>query len=250
MKCKIRKAGTGRNLAIYVSSNARTTNTIIRTRKNGADGACVITIGPGATGWFEDTTGTDTLAVDDDYNIAVITGTGTETMAVQSTSLDFITTSGWGVTLNGRGSTFTINAATTNYFPIGGGSNTGAAIGSQLKPRMRSQYSNLIMNVPTSNTITAASTLKLTKNGVDTSLIVTIPASTTGLFSDTTHTETFADTDDINLQFIAGSTGTSLSMTSISLSIAEIPPVVKTLSETQTIGESKTRTKGVWRLQP
>jgi hypothetical protein len=251
MKCKIRKAGTGKNLAIYVSSNARTTDTIVRTRKNGADGTCVITIAGGATGWFEDTTHTDTLAVDDDYNVAIITGTGTETMAVQCTSLDFVATSGWGMTLNGRGATFTIVNASVNYFPIGGATNTGTAeVGAQQKTRMRAQYSDLIINIPTSNTITATSTLKLRKNGVDTSIVVSIPASTIGYFSDTTHTETFTDTDNINLQLIGGPAGTSFAMTSISLSVAEIPPAARTLSETQTIGETRARNKAAWRLQP
>ena len=81
-KCKIRKAATGKNLAVYVSANARTTDTLVRTRKNATNGACLITIGPGATGWFEDTTNSDTLAVGDDYDVVTVTGTGTETMAV------------------------------------------------------------------------------------------------------------------------------------------------------------------------
>jgi hypothetical protein len=251
MKCKIRKAGTGKNLAVYVSANARTTDTTVRTRKNALNGNCLITIGPGATGWFEDTTNSDTLAIADDYDIVTTTSTGTQTLTVQSTSLDFINTSGWGVSFNARGATFTINAASTNYFPIGGATNAGSGEGgSQQKTRIRTQYSDLIINVVTTNTITADSTLKLRKNGVDTSLTVTIPASTIGLFSDTTHTEIFTETDDINLQLVGGSTGTSLSMSSITMSIAEILPVLKTLSETDTIGESKTRTKGVWRLQP
>ena len=124
-KCKIRKAGTAKNLAIYISGNTRLNDTIVRTRKNGADGACLATITQGLTGWFEDTTNSDTLAVGDDYNTAIVSGTGTETLNVQSISLDLVTTSGDGQTINARGAGFNVNAATTNYFPIGGAINAG-----------------------------------------------------------------------------------------------------------------------------
>ena len=125
VKCRIRKAGTGKNLAIYAPANARLNDTVIRTRKNATNGASIITIAPGFSGWFEDITNTDTLAVGDDYNVVLTTGTGTEAMTVHSMSLDFVSTSGSALTINARGGSFTVNAAATNYFPIGGATNTG-----------------------------------------------------------------------------------------------------------------------------
>ena len=59
------------------------------------------------SGWFEDTTNTDTLAVGDDYNVVLTTGTGTEAMTVNSMSLDFVSTLGSAITLNARGGSFT-----------------------------------------------------------------------------------------------------------------------------------------------
>ena len=229
VKCKIRKPATGKNLGVYISANARTNDTLVRTRKNAVNGACLITIGAGQTGWFEDTTNTDTLAVDDDYDVVVVTGTGTEAMTLQSTSLDLVTTSGYAQTLNARTAGFTVNAATTQYFPIGGGTNAGIAeISAQQKTRMPSQYSELIVHIPT-NTVTADSTVKVRKNGTDTSITTTIPASGTGYFSDSANTETFTDTDDISLQLITGATGTSLMVRSITLSLSEtVAPVIIT----------------------
>ena len=228
-KSKIRKAATGKNLAIYVSANARTTDTLVRTRKNAANGACLITIPPGGTGWFEDTTNSDTLAVGDDYAIVVVTGTGTEIMTVQSTSIDLVTTSQWGSTFNGRTATFTLNAGSIQYFPIGGGLNTGTAeISARQKTRMPVQFSELVVHVVT-NTLTADSIVKVRKNGLDTSMSATVTAGATGYFIDSSNTETFSDTDDISFQMIAGATGTSMLLRSISLSLSEtVAPVIGT----------------------
>ena len=226
-KSKIRKAATGKNLAIYVSANARTTDTLVRTRKNAVNGACLITIPPGGTGWFEDTTNSDTLAVGDDYAIVVVTGTGTEIMTVQSMSIDLVTTSQWGSTFNGRTATFTVNAGSIQYFPIGGGLNTGTAeISARQKTRMPVQFSELVVHVVT-NTLTADSTFKVRKNGVDTSITTTVPAGASGYFFDSSNTETFSDSDDISFQIIAGATGTSMLLRSISLSLSEtVAPVI------------------------
>ena len=101
-----------------------------------------------------------------------------------------------------------------------------------------------------SNTLTADSVLKVRKNGVDTSITVSVPASTIGYFSDSTNTELFTAEDDISLQLITGATGTTLGLRSITLVLSQKPPSLKTISETQTIGESRTRNKAAWRLQP
>ena len=115
---------------------------------------------------------------------------------------------------------------------------------------MNSYFSELVAHVQTTNTVTADSIVKVRKNGADTSISTTILASTTGDFIDSTNTELFADTDDINLVLITGATGTSMTIRSFGLSILEKLPIPRTLSETEIIGESKTRTKAVWRLQP
>ena len=238
-----------RNLAVYVSANARTTNTIVKSRKNTADGNLTITIGPGATGFFEDTTNADTLAATDDYATATLTGTGTETLTCQSISLDFVSSGGQGLTINGRGVGFTIPAASTNYFPIGGALNAGTTeAGAQQKPRHRVRFTGLKVHVQ-SNTITAASVLRLRKNGANANMICNIPASTNNYITDTTNTDTFETTDDISIQLVAGATGTSLSLRLITVNPFDLA-VAKTISETDTIGESRARNKAAWRLQP
>lgn len=66
------------NPTVFVISNGLTGDTTIRVRKNGADGNGLMTIGTGATGWFEDASNRDVFAVGDEFCWQVITpGTGT-----------------------------------------------------------------------------------------------------------------------------------------------------------------------------
>ena len=66
------------NLTVYVKSNTITANTTVRLRKNGANANQVITIDSGATGYFVDTTNTDTFTESDTLDYQIISGgTGT-----------------------------------------------------------------------------------------------------------------------------------------------------------------------------
>ena len=104
-----------------------------------------------------------------------------------------------------------VNANLTRYLPIAGAHliDTTEA-NSQMKARHSFTISGLSIKVIT-NTVTAASTLTLRKNAVDTALIATITASTTGVFSDTSNSVTVTDSDQISLEITTGATGTTIS---------------------------------------
>ena len=85
---RIKRNGKLKYLNAEVSANARTTATTIRTRINTANGLQSVSVGSTATGTFEDTTNSDTLAVSDLINFSFTTGTGT-----QSTTISFISAS-------------------------------------------------------------------------------------------------------------------------------------------------------------
>ena len=118
-KRRIRSSCTGKNLQVYVSANARSTTTTVRSRVNGADGNQVISISAGATGWFEDTTNTDTLVQDDDYNASITTGTGSGSFTVQTVSADIQGTTSTSIATGPSGGTLSTNQ--TRYWPGTGG---------------------------------------------------------------------------------------------------------------------------------
>jgi len=73
-------AATISNMRVLVTTNARSTDTVFTFRKNGADGAQTITVPAGATGWFEDTSNTDTVAAGDLLAYEVANGSGSGTL--------------------------------------------------------------------------------------------------------------------------------------------------------------------------
>lgn len=79
---------------------------------------------------------------------------------------------------------YTINNASTEIFYSGGGMfpSTAGAVGEIALPQACT-ISSLKVRV-TGNTRSSATTVKVQKNGVDTALSVSIPASTNGIFTD------------------------------------------------------------------
>lgn len=70
----VKTAFTLSYLRAYVGANTVTTSdTVLSTRKNRAAGGQSVNIGAGLTGWFEDTTNSDSLVSDDEFCYQVVT---------------------------------------------------------------------------------------------------------------------------------------------------------------------------------
>jgi len=90
-KYRVRRAGTWKNFGVYISA-ARAQATTVKSRKAGADGNISVSCTGSTTGWFEDTTHSDTLSVGDDIDISVTTGTGADTLTIRTIKSEFIST--------------------------------------------------------------------------------------------------------------------------------------------------------------
>lgn len=206
----MRTACTLKNLQVNVSANARTTDTTYKSRKNGADGNCVVTIGAGLTGLFEDTTNSDSLAAGDKCCVRGTTGAGTETMTLTHSVL--IESSNHVATFVGhRSAGSTINAAATAYIGLNVITATPETSIHRTFMPIAFTAKNFRLFVYT-NTVTADSTLISRNNGADGNCAITIPASTTGYFEDTTHTDSVAAGTEYNFKMTAGATGTSMNI--------------------------------------
>lgn len=231
-KVRQRKTATYKSLSCYVSANARTTTTTLRSRKNGANGSLTLSIGNAATGVFEDSTNSDSVVAGDDYNTAVVTGTGTQTLTMKHIAVSYITSSSnyIGTFIAGNASGRVTNAATTVYLgPTGTLVAASSAAEATIQANIQSRYtvSELTINV-TANTVTAASTVKLRVNTADGTLAASVTASTTGMFSDSTNTDKIKAGDKLAIQVATGATGTSMTYTSISsnITLTAIPQTV------------------------
>lgn len=205
----VRASSTLANMQLYVISNGRSTDTLLRSRKNGANGNMLITVPAGATGYFEDTTNSDSLAAGDNFNYAFTTGTGAGTIS-WSTISAFLTPTGTIMTpLLAASNNATVTFAVGTLFHPFGGSILGT-IASEANAYTKYNYSatlsNLFLSV-SANTHTGTRTINFRKNGANGNQTFTISAGATGYFEDTTNTDAVVANDLVNMQLSGGTTG-------------------------------------------
>lgn len=216
----IRTAGTLSNLRAYASANARSSTTTIRSRVNGGNGNQTLSIGSGATGAFEDTSNTDTVADGDLINRSATTGTGTGNLTISMHSIVLMTTNKkfqYGV---GTDAGLAFNVSTTNYlYPSSGliaaqTSTTESQEQALALTKMTLSKLNIYISA---NTVVAGSTLTLRVNGSNGNQSVAIAGLTTGRFEDTSNTDAVLATDLINYQLSVGAGGTSMTIYTIGM---------------------------------
>lgn len=226
----IKTAGTVKNAAIFVSSNARPNNTPFVVRKNRADTAIVVTFGNIETGHKEDTTNSVSYAVDDELNWGFDPGTGTAALVAQSFAVDYETTTNGVLTRGCVGTTadVIVNSSSTWYFPIGGGNaeNVTTESNVQMKAREAFTFKNLVAYTNL-NSITASSTINFRVNGANSALTLTIAGSATGFFANTTDSVTVAAGDLIDFQIVTGATGTNMSLRQLGITSELVTTVPK-----------------------
>ena len=244
-KCRIRKSFTAKNMGVYVSA-ARAQATTVRSRKNGANGNLVVTCTGSTTGWFEDTGNSDTLAAADDYDYSVTTGTGADTLTIQTIKCEYVSTGSDGLSFNGKGTGTAVTDNTIMYYPIGGTCDvTGTESVTQTKARLAWTLSNLEVMV-SQNGVSSASTCDVRKNAASTTITASITGSTTGLFADNTHTETLATTDEINFRLTVPSVAGTQTVTITNIGIhtsAANDYTVSLSTETVTVSDTSQPTR-------
>ena len=224
---RVRSAAVAQDLRTFVSANARTTNTVVRTRKNAVDGGQSVTYTSTLTGQLEDTTGTDTLAAGDDYNYSLTTGTGTETITFYHFATSLVSTNDDFANMVGGNSGLAFVFNGTNYVGIGGGLLGASAteIRSQMYPRTTFTAKELTCYA-SANTITvSATTVTLRDNGVDSAVTVSFAASETGLKNDSANTAEIATgADEVNLKVVTPNTSGTITFNWMGiLGLATVP---------------------------
>lgn len=198
-----RTAGVWSQLWVRVTLNNYDETSHIFSRINGADGNQDISIAASTTGIFQDSVNTDTIAAGDllAYRILCSNSVGAAT----------------GFKVSILQSLFTATAAERVY-RLTAGQATG--IGTGYQPCMTGSPSDAVesplqIHVPGGtmrngaidvniNSRNGTSTLVLRVNELDTALTISIAASTTGVFEDTSNTVTVFDRDRVNWHFTRG----------------------------------------------
>jgi len=213
-----RNTGTVTAFSGYIQTNARITTSTVGLRKNTANGNSVLSIGAGLTGWFQDITNTDTVAIGDFLNYYATTSTGGGALYFKHSVLEFVNSDAFQTIAGGQnlqGVAYTSSSVSTSditgYVAVGiDEANESARID------YASTQSNFHINLQV-NGVTSTSTWRVRKNLANGNQVISIPASTTGKFEDVTNTDSFSAGDDLCTQLTAGAGGTQITPGPISI---------------------------------
>lgn len=204
--------------SIYISSNGRASTTTARFRKNGANGNQNLTIGAGLTGFFTDTTNTDTVVNGDDVCMSVTHGSGSGNAAYRSVTVEclsdtnevtYIAGDADGV-IHSTASAIRYSAITGGISWNGGTANTRTIMG----------HSGSIRDVRItifSNTRTTNTTVELYKNGAATGISWTVAGGSVSPLSSTGNNVTFVAGDFFNIAATNGTGAGSFGLSKIAV---------------------------------
>jgi hypothetical protein len=193
---------TSSNFYTFVSSNARTTDVVLGTRKNSGAGGQTVTYTSGQTGVKEDTTNSDSIASGDDFNYYLTTSTGTGTITLTIICSTITNTTNTFPLVSGYAGYLTVSENTVLYSAIAGDLSTFASDEASIAvyPRFQFRAHYLESLVQQNITTVASTTVKLRKNQADSGLVLTYTAAQTGLKSDTNYVNIIPGLDDINYE--------------------------------------------------
>jgi hypothetical protein len=229
------KAGVMSNLYVRILTNNRPNNSTLIGRHNTADGNLTATITASTTGEFEDTTNSDTLADGDEYNLQLTTGAGGSQFTLSIMSVLFNATSDTYSRHIAIGSAST--ASTTHFVPLST-SYTATTTEADAQALMKSSGTmKHLWAYVTTNGRGTTSTIGSRKNAGAGNLTASISAGTTGVFEDTSNSDSYVSDDLLNWYITLG-TGTGTLEVWMSAGMETTNGTVEMLAHEATSGQA------------
>lgn len=177
------------NLQLLVTANGNTNAMTGKSRNNAADGTQTFSIGAAATGRFEDTTNTDTIAADDLYDPAFVSGASTVSLTHSLVAFTYTPSTARRSQLNSRTVTSVLAASTTRYGQLMGRMAFNATEGNvQIVAPFDCRLSKLTSKVSV-NASTTTVTVRLRVGGSNVNNILSIAGGATGQTTDGSNTD-------------------------------------------------------------
>lgn len=207
-----RTSGVLSNLWVAVYLNNLDGTTTIRTRVNGSNGNQVVSIGSSTTGTFEDASNIDSVVAGDEVNVSSVTTGTTGTVTVGTIDTIFSSNTSTLIRLaeyDSGGTSLTFNSNTEFCTAVGSPQTASSEVETKLDVSIAGTLKNMFVYIG-ANTRVNTSTYKSRVNGADGTLAVSITASSTGIFEDTSNSDSIAANDDINYSLTQGAGGGTL----------------------------------------
>jgi len=202
--------GTFDKAGVYVTQNDVSSASTQALRVNAASSALSISITGNTTGLFEDTTNSVTITAADKVNwlTTIPSVAGSHTISVSESFCRFSSaTNTYQKMLSSYFASNTYGSTTVNYIGLGCELDFGTTeINVQQKFYTAGTLQKGFVNL-SANTYNATITIKSRINGADGTIAISVTASTSGNFEDTTNTDAVASGNLINMS-IQGAAGT------------------------------------------
>lgn len=213
-KHNVNNAGTYSFLYWRVKTNTTTATSTLTFRKNAANGNQVLTFASGITGETQDTTHTDAVAVNDLVNYQIAAGTTGTSITSSILSIMFDTTSGGNTKRHGIfGNISESGTGVTKFLVLAGagGATTLTEANTQTKCKLAGTWKYLQAFLTSTNSRAVADSFVSRIGGVTGNMTATTTASTAGLYTDTTHTDTVASGNLLNYGLVLGASASAMS---------------------------------------
>lgn len=204
--------GTWSRIGVKIIANSRLTAGTLRSRKNGSNGAQSVSILASTTGYFEDTSNSDSVAPGDTFGLAMTNGTGTAALSVEGfygayeatgAHRSHYTVENSSTATNPSNQTINTTFRTKGMGLIGinmeASSDTNEAIAARAGGSLTNFYVDIISNAKT-NDCTAG----LRISGSAGNNVVTVLAGVTGRFEDTTHSDSITNASSLAVYILTG----------------------------------------------
>jgi hypothetical protein len=207
-----RTAATLSDLHVSCNTNTVLAASTVYSRIAGASGNLTVSIPASTTGIYDDAVNTDAVAIGQTVNSMITAGAG-------GTSINLVTcsyksTSAVMQSGNQSATVTTTNFGTTVFLALEAHpqANNTTEANVQTLARFNFVARNLFVRF-TTNTVNGTSTVVTRKSGADGNLTVSIPASTSGNYEDTTHSDAVVPTDTYNFSVALGGTSGTTNIT-------------------------------------
>jgi len=204
-----RTATTLSDMHVICNINTVLAASTVYCRIDSANGNQTVSIPASTTGIYDDAVNTDAVAVGHTVDTSCTAGAGGTSINIRN--ITYRSTSVVMQEVNQISNTATSNFGTTYFLILNGHPqrNNTTEANEQTLARMNFTARNLFVRFNT-NTVNGTSTVVTRKSGADGNLTVSIPASTSGNYEDTTHSDFVLSTDTYNYSVaLGGSSGTT-----------------------------------------
>lgn len=200
-------SGTLRGFWIQIKTNSLTQAATCYVRINGQNAAESIVIPPGVIGELTDNANVDPVNLNDKVDFLVKTSGGSGILNFIGMSIVFQANANNVMKMVGTGNpTNTITSGlTTFYTPIAGNLDTSSQFESTTSYKIKTSgtFSSMGIYVST-NTRPDTMTIRFRKNNANGNQVITVGPNSTGLFEDTTHTDSVVIGDTVTYAIVGG----------------------------------------------